>query len=261
MRIRDNELQKLTPPPAPAHRGLATRLALGITVSLPLLLLGCQSIAGSPVTSQIRIIDASPDAPGLDIYEASAAVAYNLGFGNVTSYIPIAPGTYTLSADIDGTHTALTSAAGTLAASNQYTVLISNVQASIQEQILKDQSSPAPGGEIALRFLDESVSVGAVDIYLVPSGAVITSVAPILYAQTFGANSGYVDVPSGSYKIVAFPAGTTPIATTVATYTGNVVAYASGSATTIILLDNKILNAPALQVVTAADYASPGATS
>lgn len=249
-------------PMAPTPRlGRTGRLALIFAALGPLSLVGCQSISGSTVVSQIRIIDASPDAPGLDIYETNVPVSYNLGFGNVTSYIPITPGSYSFSAVSTGTKLVLTSASGTLAASNQYTLLISNVAASIQATILKDQSGPAPGGQIALRFLDESVAVGAVDIYLVPSGAAITTVSPVLTNQTFGANSGYLTVPVGSYKIVIFPTGTTPIATTVATYTGNVVVYNSSSAATVILLDNKILNSPALQVITAQDYASPSATS
>ena len=236
------------------------RLALAFCALGPLSLVGCQSISGSTIVSQIRIIDASPDAPGLDIYEANVPVSYNLGFGNVTSYIPIAPGVYTFNADSTGTKLALASASGTLAGSNQYTLLVSNVAASIQATILKDQSGPAPGGQIAVRFLDESVAVGAVDIYLVPTGAAITAVQPILTNQTFGANSGYVSVPVGAYKIVIYPTGTTPIATTVAIYTGATVTYNSSSAATVILLDNKILNSPALQVVTAQDYAAPGAT-
>lgn len=241
--------------------GRVRRLALAFAALGPLSLIGCQSISGSTVVSQIRIVDASPDAPGIDIYEANVPVSYNLGFGNVTSYIPITPGSYNFTADSTGTKLALASASGTLAASNQYTFLVSNVAASIQATILKDQSSPAPGGQIALRFLDESVAVGAVDIYLVPTGAAITAVSPILTNQTFSANSGYVNVPAGAYKIVIYPTGTTPIATTVATYTGATVTYNSSSAATVILLDNKILNAPALQVVTAQDYASPSATS
>jgi hypothetical protein len=241
--------------------GRWTRLTLAVAAIGPLSLVGCQSITGSATISQIRIIDASPDAPGLDFYEGTVPITYNLGFGNVTSYIAIAPGTYNFAADSTGTKLALASASATLAPSNQYTLLISNVAASIQATVLKDQSNSAPGGQVALRFLDESVAVGAVDIYMVPTGAAITTVAPILTNQTFSANSGYVDIPVGSYKIVIYPTGTTPIATTVATYTGSTVTYSSGSAATVILLDNKILNSPALQVVTAQDYASPGASS
>src|SRR5580704_8570976 len=70
---------------------------------------GCQGIVSSPVLSQLRINDTSPDAPGLDIYQNSAALVYNLGFGTITSYVPLTPGTYTISAKADGTSQVLTS--------------------------------------------------------------------------------------------------------------------------------------------------------
>src|ERR1700742_4280827 len=84
-----------------AARLAAAALALGV-------LTGCQAVINNQPLSQIRIIDASPDAPGLDIYEGNAALAFNLGFGTVTSYIPISPGTYTFNADSAGTRQAIT---------------------------------------------------------------------------------------------------------------------------------------------------------
>ena len=133
-------------------------------------LTGCQGIVGNPSLSQVRIIDASPDAPGLDIYQGTDAIAYNLGFGTITSYVPIAPGTYTISANSAGTKQVLSSSKATFGVSSQYTVLIGNSAASLQQLVLKDQSQPAPSGQIALRFIDQATRISAVDIYLIPAG-------------------------------------------------------------------------------------------
>ena len=248
-----------------AHKRMFPSRALGMGLGGLLavsLLSGCQSVSGtSIVTSQVRIIDTSPDAPALDIYEGTAAVAYNLGFGTATSYIPVLPGVYSFTANETGTKQALTTAKGTFAAASEYTVLVSNVAASIQETIIKDQSASAPAGDVALRFLDEGTAVGAVDVYLVPSGTGITAATPILTAFTFGTNSGYLNFPIGAYKVVVYPTGIVPTATSVASYTGAVVTYSSGSARTLILLDQKLLNAPSVQVITASDYDSPTITS
>ncbi len=105
---------------------------------------GCQGIVGSPSFSQVRVIDASPDAPGLDIYQGPTAVAFNLGFGTITSYIPITPGTFTYTANSAGTKQVLSSSKGTFAATHQYTILIGNSAASLQQVIYTDQSQPAP---------------------------------------------------------------------------------------------------------------------
>ena len=221
---------------------------------------GCQSINPTVIHTEVRVIDASPDAPGLDIYQNNDILTYNMGFGSITSYVPLTPGTYSISADLAGSHQVLATAKQTFGAGKQYTVLIGNVAASLGETILTDQSSAAPSGQIALRFLDQATKIGAVDVYLVPSGSKLTGVTPLLTNVTFGTNTGYVNVPTGSYAVVLLPTGTVPVSTTIATYFGATVAYPGGSARTIILLDTQLVTSPGLQVITAIDYDSATAT-
>lgn len=225
------------------------------------LLSGCQGIVNSPTASQVRIIDASPDAPGLDIYQNNVAIAYNLGFGTITSYVPIDPGTYTTNATAAGTKQVLSSNKTTFTTGNQYTILIGNVAASLQQLTLKDQAQPAPSGQIALRFIDQATRIGSLDAYLVPAGKKLTDVTPVTTELTFNVNTGYLNIPSGTYTLVLLPAGTVPTSTTVATYTGPQVTYTQGSATTIILIDQQLVTTPGLQVLSAPDYVSPTATS
>jgi hypothetical protein len=221
---------------------------------------GCQSITGSPNLSQVRIVDASPDAPGIDVYQGSAVLAYNLGLGTVTSYVPIAPGQYSIIVDTAGSRQQLVSASGTFLTNGQYTVLVGNYAATLQELILKDQSQPAPSGDIALRFIDQSVRAGALDLYLVPSGSTIATTRPVLTDITFNTNSGYMNIPTGTYTLVAVPTGTVPsTATPTSTlYTGAAVAYPGGSARTIVLIDTTVTTVPGIQVVTANDFDSAG---
>ena len=68
----------------------------------------------------------------------------------------------------------------TFAPSTQYTVLIGNSAASLQQLTLTDQSQPAPSGQIALRFIDQATRISAVDIYLVPAGQKLTAVTPLV---------------------------------------------------------------------------------
>ena len=236
----------------------AARFALAILGTLSLT--GCQAVVSSAPEGQVRVIDASPDAPGLDIYEGSSALAYNLGFGTVTSYVQLTPGTYTFNADSAGTKQVLSSSKATIVASSQYTILIGNVAASLEQVTLNDQAQPAPSGQIALRFIDQATRISAVDIYLVPAGQKLTSVSPVVSDITFGVNTGYLNIPTGTYSIVMVPAGTVPISTTVATYIGPQVTYVNGSASTIILIDQQLVTTPGLQVITATDYIPPTAT-
>jgi hypothetical protein len=226
-----------------------TLLAAVITTCV---LTGCQNITGSTQYSQVRIIDVSPNAPGMDVYEDGAVIAYNLGFGTVTSYVPILPGSHQIAMQTSNSTQKLISASGNFGYSKQYTVLVSNVLASLNEQILTDQSSAAPTGEVALRLIDEATQVGGVDVYLVPSGAKLASTNPILTDVTFPTVGGYTNVPAGSYSIVVTSTGTTT-----ALYTGNTLTYTAGAARTVIMIDQQILSTPSVNVITADDYDSP----
>lgn|GEM_PF-906879 len=227
-------------------------VTLAAAVVTACLLAGCQNVTGSTEFSQIRIIAVSPNAPGLDIYEDNSVIAYNLGFGTVTSYVPITPGSHAITAETASTTQKLVTASGNCGYNKQYTVLISNVLAQITSQILTDQSSAAPTGEIALRFIDEATQIGGVDVYLIPTGATLAKTNPQLTNLQFPTVGGYINIPSGSYNITLCATGTTTVLYTGATYT-----YAAGAARTLVLIDQQILSTPSVNVLTADDYDSP----
>lgn len=217
------------------------------------LLTGCGAIVSSPV-SQVRVVTASPDAPRLDIYQGSNPLAHNLGFGTVTSYIPLSPGSDTIAANTTGTRQLLSVSKTNFASSGQYTVLIGNSAANMQQITLTDQSQPAPAGEIALRFIDQATRVAASDIYLVPAGQKLTTITPLVTNLPFGGNTGYLNIPTGTYSLVMLSTGTVPSSAIAAPYTGPQVTYSAGSAHTVILIDQQLPSTPGLQVITASDF-------
>lgn len=240
-----------------AKRIVLATVLTGLCWALP----GCQSITPTTNYADIRFIDASPDAPGMDIYQGNTAVVYNMGFTTVTTYVPISPGSYRFTAYTANTKQSLVSTTGGVSNGNQYTVLISNVAASLQETIFLDQSHPAPSGQIAIRVINEATASGPYDIYMVPSGTLLINVKPILTNVAFNTIGSYIDIPVGSYSAVIVPAGTVLTATTVATYTSAVKAYTAGSAHTFIILDQQIVTTPGAQIITTDDYESPGSVS
>lgn len=229
-------------------------------------LAGCQGVTGLQNPAQVRVIDASPDAPALDIAQTSPATTvpnglYNIGFGTVSSYIPMSAGTYTHSAFVSGTQQQLALARGTFRAGGQYTLLAGNIAANLQMAVLKDQSTPAPNGQTALRILGQATRSGAVDLYLLPAGFSLSGASPIATGVNFGTNTGYINAPAGTYSIVAYPAGVTPGVGS-PRFTGSQMAFPATSVRTIVLIDQRTdeleFAAPAnphgLQMVTASDY-------
>jgi uncharacterized protein DUF4397 len=241
------------------HPHLAQRTSRLAALSILILALtGCQSIAGTQTVTQVRFIDASPDAPALDLYQnpsqSSQASLYSVGFGTVSSYMLLAPGAYTQTADVAGTQQQIATARGSFAAGGQYTVLAGNIAANLQMTILKDQATPAPGGEVALRFLGQATRTGPVDLYLLAPGATLSGLTPIATDIGLGANTGYIDVPSNTYSIVALPAGSAPTSASVPLFTGSQALYPAGSVRTILLIDQPPLTTSGLQIITADDF-------
>src|SRR6185437_4512933 len=244
--------------------------AAGITCAL--VLAGCQSVANAGSAAQVRVIDASPDAPALDFVPTSASAPappalYNVGFGAVSSYMEISPGAWTHAAYLSGTGQQVANLRGTFAAGGQYTLLANDISANLRLSLLRDQSTAAPAGLVSLRFLGESTRMGPVDLYLVPPGAALSDgLAPAAARLAFGSNTGYRNLPAGDYSLVALPAGTPP-GTGVPIFTGSRTAYPAGSARTIVLVDGPafrqtaelMYGAPSmLHVLTASDYDPPG---
>jgi hypothetical protein len=223
-------LLPLHPAKNTAHAALLALAALGLA--------GCQSIDQN--NAQLRVIDASPDAGVIDAYQNSTGLAYGLSFGNETSYVSMVPGTYTLSTDKANTRQTLTTGQTTLLAGHQYTEIVGNIAANLQQTVLQDQTTPAPAGQVALRIVQQAPHAGPVDIYLVPSGGRPTPFATNLL---FGKNTGYLLVPAGTFAIDVVPTGTVLVNSTITLQSGSQNQYDSGAVRTVVLIDEETFNA------------------
>ena len=235
-------------------RRCAVRLAATL---LTVALVGCQSLTMN--SAQLRVIDTSADSGLIDSYQNNSALAYNLGFGTMTTYVPMSPGTYTLAADRVGTRQTLAESSARFVTGKQYTEIIGNNLVNLQQTILLDQSVPAPSGQIAVRLIHQATHSGAVDVYLVPTGGRSPNLSPIVTNLSFGANSGYINVPEGTYAIDVVPTGTVLASSTVTLLNGAQTSYASGAVRTVVLIDQEIVGnhqaalPPGLQSIIADD--------
>ena len=230
-----------------------------------LALAGCQGLSRIQPVSQVRVIHVSPDAPALDIRQTSAQPRsvsgqmglYNLSFGTVSSYMPISPGTYTQAAYTAGTQQQLASVHGKVLDGGQYTLLTSNIVANLQMTLLRDRSTPAPAGQVALRFLHQATRVGPVDLYLQRTGDSVGAMTPIAAGLAFGRDTDYITVPAGTFSMIVMPAGSA--LSSAPAFTTAQVSYPSTAVRSILLVDGNADDAaaPPLQIITATDYDPP----
>jgi hypothetical protein len=243
------------PMPLPAlHLARQAARAAAFTLCCAILA-GCQNFRTANSSALVRVIDISPDAPAIDVYQGDSAVAYNLNFGTVTSYVPVSPGNSTFTVAPAGSRQVLSSIQGTFNAGTLYTVLVNNPAVNLQQVILTDHS-PATASKASLtpsvRLIHQAARIGAVDIYFVPAGKRITSVRPVVTNLAPGSSTGYLAVPTCTCAAVMVPAGTVPIAG-IASHIETQTNYGSGTARTLILLDPPSTSSSGLQVITTVD--------
>jgi hypothetical protein len=141
-----------------------------------------------------------------------------------------------------------------LVAGRQYTAVVTNVAASLQETVYADQTTPAPTGDVAVRVIDAATRAGNVDLYMVPANGKLTATAAVRAGVTFGASTGYVLVPAGTYSLVVVPAGTAPTNQALPLMTGAQTSYVAGAVRTVVLVDHPNPTTPGVDSITANDY-------
>ena len=237
-------------------------LRLGAAALAVSALSGCQSIdVNSSNAAQVRVFNASVDSTGFDFYTGKTGIVFNLGFSYNTTYVSLNPGTQTITTDQASTvpPQVLTSVAASLGSQKSYTVIASNVLANLQETIFADQNFAAPSGQIAVRVINEATRIGAVDIYLVASGGKLATTLPFVTNVSFNGNSGYLDIPAGTYAIAVLPTGTNPGSGT-SLFSGSQLSYSSGVVSTVVVIDTPLTTSPAANAEVLNDFTPPTTT-
>lgn len=235
------------------RRGLLWLGAVSVTsLAGSLMLAGCQSVAGGTSISQLRILDASYNAPALNVYVGSTLLAGNLGQGSITDYAQLAPTNNALIKVTATTATTILASANTsLRAGTSQSVLISDLNAGYQVTVLEDQATPAPTGHSEFRMLNQAPSTGAVDVYFLPgtSDQVYATAKPVITGLPVGATSGYVTIPSSTLYMVIAPTGTTLKNSVTTIYSSAAFALTGGEVRTVLIVDPQLATEPVVVYV------------
>ncbi|MGC2300382.1 MAG: DUF4397 domain-containing protein [Acidobacteriaceae bacterium] len=229
----------------PKWRNVWTRA--GATVALVFLpVLGCQSVQNStPSQTEVRVIDASYNAPAVDVKVGTTPIAINVGAASFTNYAFLPPENTTAYVYPTGSSKSTASATGEFLVSEQHSVFITDSGASgYTASILTDQAITPPAGYFSIRFLQQALKGGAVDIYLVPATATLADSKPVLTDVTPQSVESYINVMAGTYSIVITPTGviTTP-------YSSPATSFVAGQVRTALILDAQLTTNPPYTVV------------
>jgi hypothetical protein len=183
-------------------RNLAAFLAMS-----SLLIVGCSDDDDdNPSTpslqkANVKVVHASPDAPGVDLLVDDQVAGQNLTFPNNTGYLAVDEGTRNVKVNVSGTSTTVIEADLPLDGNANYSVFATDVVANLTPLVIVDDLTPPASGNAHARFIHLSPDAPAVDITLTDGTVVFGNIDFQEYTE-------FAPLPAGSYDLQVRLAGT-----------------------------------------------------
>jgi hypothetical protein len=168
-----------------------------ISVAIGALLTGC----GGGGSSKIRFLSLSPDAPPFNILVDTKTVTNNFGFAVSTGYMSISSGSRQIQYEPVGTTNPVINTTEDIAGGTNNTFIAENFLATIKGVSYVDNQTVPTTGNFQVRVINAAASLGAADIYLLPSGTDINSVTPTASNVPVGGATAYISLAAGAYQI------------------------------------------------------------
>jgi Domain of unknown function (DUF4397) len=223
----------------------AAPLRFALTLCLAALCIVCVS-CGSNGTAQIRMVNAIPDSPTIDVYINGIKIITGLPFRSFqpatdpATYVGVTGGSSTIEGFPTGSTVNPISPNGTITLGNdtQYTVVAIGLSLSDSPPlVLVDNNTIPTSGNVEFRIVNASPSSPAtgLDIYIVPPGTDITDFTPQISGLNSGQGSDYQSLTflSGGYSVIATAHGQK------AALINQPYITQSASITTLVIVDNQ----------------------
>ena len=152
----------------------------------------------------VKVVHASPDAPGVDLLVDNAVAGTNLTFPNNTGYLTVPSGTRNVKVNVSGTSTTVIEANLPLMTNKNYSVFAVNSVSSIEPLVLEDNLSAPASGKSHVRFIHLSPDAPAVDITL-------TNGTVVFGDYVFKEASAFTPLDAGTYDLQVRLAGTSTV--------------------------------------------------
>jgi hypothetical protein len=184
--------------------GLAAALA-AVTI-IPVTTAAQDDMAES---AKVRVLHGAGDAPAVDVYAGGNLVLEGLEYAQVSDYLEVPGGEYQIQVVPSGASldegpividAPLTFDSGTMTT----VAATGSLAAGIQPQVIADAPAPSADGS-QVRIVHLSSDAPAVDV--APDAE-----AALIEGLSYPEDTGYVDLPAGSYDLEIRPAGSTDVA-------------------------------------------------
>lgn len=156
-------------------------------------------------TSNILVVHASPDAPGVDLLLDGVVVnSQALMYPDNTGYLSANAGTRSIKVNASGTSTTVIDASLTLDPNAAYSIFAADILSNIAAVVLEDDLSAPASGKAHARFVHLSPDAPAVDITLTDGTVVFGDVE-------FKESTAFTPLDAASYDLQVRLAGTSNV--------------------------------------------------
>jgi hypothetical protein len=189
----------------------------------------------------LRFVQASPNAPNVNVLIDGASVATNLTYSNNSGYITVKAGSRLVQVQPVNTTSNLLNQSFPITSGSSQTLFMTGPTASIKAFLLTDGGTTSVTGGIYVRVINSSTYIGTADVYIVPGGTSLAGLKPTAAAVAFDGDTGYQLVggtaSAGGYQVFMTQPGTTNVL-----LSAGPISQTSSSSTsqnqTLVALDN-----------------------
>lgn len=151
--------------------------------------------------ANVKVVHASPDAPGVDLLVDNTVAGTNLTFPNNTGYLQVNAGTRNVKVNVTGTSTTVIQANLNLMENKFYSVFAVNQVSAIEPLVFEDNLTNPASGKAHVRFIHLSPDAPAVNITLTDGTIVFGNVA-------FKGSVDFTPLDAGTYNLQVRDAAT-----------------------------------------------------
>jgi hypothetical protein len=182
-----------------------------VGTALTFSLTGCSDEESSPTatpmtapSASVKVVHASPNAPGVDLLVDNATVKTNLMFPENTGYLSVPAGTRNVKVNVTGTSTTVIGADLPVMAGYSYSVFAVDSVSRISPLVTVDDLSAPAAGNAHVRFIHLSPNAPAVDI-AVTGGSVVWG------NKKFKEYTSFIPLAAGTYNLEVRLAGSSTV--------------------------------------------------
>lgn len=144
--------------------------------------------------AMVKVVHASPDAPGVDLLVDDNVAGTNLTFPANTGYLEVDAGTRNVKVNVTGTDQTVIEADLDLMKDKSYSVFAINTVANLTPLVLEDNLATPESGNAHVRFIHLSPNAPAVDITLTDGSVVFGDVEFAEYVD-------FTPLPAATYDL------------------------------------------------------------